>query len=126
MSMKEKYKPKKVGIIGCGAIATLIVKAVEQKQVICDEIILFDKDTKKAEKLQNSLRFPATLVRDVEKMLFLKPVVIVEAASQQAARDYAGRITSEGVDLIVMSTDKILVEILENGSETCYTCHDCL
>ena len=38
----------------------------------------------------------------------LKPKVIVEAASQQAVREYAERIATEGVDLIVMSTGALL------------------
>ena len=107
--MKEqKCELKKVGIIGCGAIATLIAEAVNQKLVVCDELILYDLDEKKAEKLKNSQNFPATLVTGIEEMLMLKPKVIVEAASQQAAREYAGRIAAEGVDLIVMSTGALL------------------
>jgi len=98
----------KVGIIGCGAIATIIAKAVELKLIVCDELILYDKDKKKAEKLKYSLRFPATIVKGIEEMIMLKPKIVVEAASQQAARDYAGRIVAEGVDLIVMSTGALL------------------
>jgi aspartate dehydrogenase len=99
---------KKVGIIGCGAIATLIANAVERKLVVCDELVLYDQDDKKAEKLKSSLRFPATVVNGIEEMLMHKPKVIVEAASQQAAREYARRIAAEGLDLIVMSTGALL------------------
>jgi aspartate dehydrogenase len=106
--MKEKHESKKVGIIGCGAIATLIAEAVNQKLVVCDELILYDQNEKKAEKLKNSQNFPATVVAGIEEMLMLKPKVIVEAASQQAAREYTGRIVAEGVDLIVMSTGALL------------------
>jgi aspartate dehydrogenase len=106
--MKENHESKKVGIIGCGAIATLIADAVERKLVVCDELVLYDRDEKKAEKLKSSLRFPATVVGGIEEMLMHKPKVIVEAASQQAAREYAERIATEGVDLIVMSTGALL------------------
>jgi aspartate dehydrogenase len=99
---------KTVGLIGCGAIGTLIAEAVERKIVVCDELILYDQDEKKAEKLKSSLRFPATVVASLEEMLRLKPKVIVEAASQQAAREYVGRIAAEGIDLIVMSTGALL------------------
>ena len=98
----------KVGIIGCGAIATLIAGALERKLVVCDELLLYDRDEKKAEKLKSSLSFPATVVAGVEEMIMLKPKVIVEAASQQAAREYAGRVAAEGVDLIIMSTGALL------------------
>jgi aspartate dehydrogenase len=106
--MQENRESTKVGLIGCGAIATLRAEAVEKKLVACDELILYDQDEKKAEALKNSLRFPVTVVSGIEEMLMLKPKVIVEAASQQATREYAERIAAEGVDLIVMSTGALL------------------
>ncbi len=106
--MGEIQETKKVGIIGCGAIGTLIAEAVERKLVVCDELILYDHNEKKAEKLKNSLRFPLTIVASLDEMLRLKPKVIVEAASQQAAREYVSRILVEGIDLIVMSSGALL------------------
>jgi aspartate dehydrogenase len=97
-----------VGIIGCGAIGTLIAKAIEQKIVKCDKLILFDHKSEKASALKKSLQFPATVVASVDEMLGLRPAVIVEAASQQAARDYVSRIVAANVDLIVMSTGALL------------------
>jgi aspartate dehydrogenase len=104
----ETQEMKKVGIIGCGAIGTLIAEAVERRLVMCDELILYDYDLEKAEKLRSSLHFPTTVVLNLDEMLRLRPTVIVEAASQQAARDYVGRIVAEGVDLIVMSSGALL------------------
>ena len=106
--MREPQETKKVGIIGCGAIATLISEAVERKLVVCDELILYDYNIEKAENLKSSLRFPVTVVASLEEMLRLKPKVIVEAASQQAVREYVERISSAGIDLIVMSTGALL------------------
>jgi aspartate dehydrogenase len=106
--MGETQKTRKVGIIGCGAIGTLIAKAMERKLVACNELILYDHDEKKAEKLKSSLRFPVTAVASLDEMLRLKPKVIVEAASQQAAREYVSRILVEGIDLIVMSSGALL------------------
>jgi aspartate dehydrogenase len=99
---------KTVGLIGCGAIGTLIAEAVERKIVVCDELILYDRDETKADKLKSSLHFPAIIVGSLEEMLKLKPKVIVEAASQQAAREYVERVASAGIDLIVMSTGALL------------------
>jgi aspartate dehydrogenase len=104
----ETQETRKVGIIGCGAIGTLIAEAVERKLVVCDELILYDYNVEKAEKLKSSLRFPVTVVASLEEMLRLKPKVIVEAASQQAVREYASRIISEDINLIVMSTGALL------------------
>jgi aspartate dehydrogenase len=106
--LRETQKTRKVGIIGCGAIGTLISEAVERKLVVCDELILYDQDEKKAKKLKSSLRFPVTIVESLEEMLRLKPKVIVEAASQQAVREYVERITSADIDLIVMSSGALL------------------
>jgi aspartate dehydrogenase len=106
--MRENREPKKIGIIGCGAIGTLIAEAVERKLVVCDALVLYDYNVEKAEKLKSSLRFPVTVVASLEEMLRLKPKVIVEAASQQAVREYVERISSAGIDLIAMSTGALL------------------
>jgi aspartate dehydrogenase len=98
----------KAGIIGCGAIGTLIATAAEQGIVECEELILYDYNTEKAEKLRRSLRIPVRVVKSVDEMVKLRPSVVVEAASQQAAREYAGKITAEGIELIVMSIGALL------------------
>jgi aspartate dehydrogenase len=108
IDMRENSEPKKVGLIGCGAIGTLIAEAVERKIVACDGLILYDQDKKKAETLKTSLHFPVTMAASLDELLRLKPKVIVEAASQQAAREYVGRIAAEGIELIVMSTGALL------------------
>jgi len=97
-----------VGLIGCGAIGTLIAQAVEHRLVKCDKLILYDYESEKATALKASLQFPAVVVAGVDEMLKFQPAVIVEAASQQAARDYVRRIVAANVDLIVMSTGALL------------------
>lgn len=106
--MKRPKKIRKVGIIGCGAIGTLIAEAVERRIVKCDELILYDHNGEKAETLKKSLQFPATVVSDLDEMLGLRPTVIVEAASQQAVGEYLDRILAADFDLIVMSTGALL------------------
>jgi aspartate dehydrogenase len=106
--MIENSELKKVGIIGCGAIGTLIAEAAERRLVVCDELILYDYVREKADTLKSSLHFPVAVVSSLDEMLRLKPKVIVEAASQQAAREYVERIVSAGIDLIVMSTGALL------------------
>ena len=106
--LEKTSKTVKVGIIGCGAIGTLIAEAVERRLIICDELVIYDYDGKKAEQLKSSLRFPVTAVASLDELLRLKPNVIVEAASQQAAREYVERIASASIDLIVMSTGALL------------------
>ena len=95
---------KSVGLIGCGAIGTVLAEAIERKLVTCDELIVFDVDASKAETLKKSLNFPVTIVQNFEDLLKRKPSVIVEAASQQAAKDYVEKIIEKKIELIVMST----------------------
>jgi aspartate dehydrogenase len=97
-----------VGIIGCGAIGTLIAKAVEKGIVPCDKLILYDLDRAKAEKLRKALHKPTVIVETLDEMIHLKPTVIVEAASQQAAKEYAGKIIDGNIDLIIMSVGALL------------------
>ena len=97
-----------VGLIGCGAIGTVLAEAIERKLVICDQLAIFDIDTTKAQHLKKKLKFPVTIVASFEELLMQKPTVIVEAASQQAAKAYTPKITAEKIELIIMSTGALL------------------
>ncbi|MGF3522572.1 MAG: aspartate dehydrogenase domain-containing protein [Candidatus Bathyarchaeia archaeon] len=99
---------KTVGLIGCGAIGTVLAEAIGRKLVVCDELVLFDFDQAKAEHLKSSLAFPTTIVSSLDDLLKCKPAVIVEAASQQAVKAYVPRIVAEGIDVIVMSSGALL------------------
>ena len=98
----------KVGLIGCGAIGTVLAEAIAQKIVVCDELVVYDFDASHAKKLKSAFEFPVTIVESVDELLALKPLVIVEAASQQAAKDYVPKIVASGIELIVMSTGALL------------------
>jgi len=106
---------KRVGIIGCGAIGTLIATAVDKGIVKCDELILYDCNHEKAENLRNSLRVKTEVVKSVEEMLRLEPAVVVEAASQQAVNEYLPKILQENVELIVMSVGALLEMRVRSG-----------
>jgi aspartate dehydrogenase len=99
---------KKVGIIGCGAIGTLIAGAVGNGIVKCDGLILYDYNNEKADQLARSLTIPVKVVRSLDEMIKLEPSVIVEAASQQAAKEYIKRILKGDIELIVMSVGALL------------------
>jgi aspartate dehydrogenase len=99
---------KTVGLIGCGAIGTVLAEAIERRLVVCDELIVYDFDASKAEQLKKALSFPVTIVGSLDELLNRKPTIIVEAASQQAAKDYVPRIVAEGIELVVMSTGALL------------------
>ena len=105
---------KIVGLIGCGAIGTVLAEAIERKLVDCDELVVFDIDAAKAEKLKGSLNFPVKIVASVDELLAAKPKVVVEAASQQAVKEYYDKILAANVDLIVMSSGALLSLNTEN------------
>jgi len=99
---------RRIGIIGCGAIGSLITEAVDNGIIECDELILYDHDMDKAEALQESLSTASVVVSNIEEMLQVHPYVIVEAASQEAAREYIGAIVDAGIEMIVMSVGALL------------------
>ena len=99
---------KTVGIIGCGAIGSVLAEAVEKRIVVCDELILYDFDSSRSLKLKNSITFPTTVVNSIDELISRKPSVVVEAASQQAAKEYIGKINDAGLNFIVMSTGALL------------------
>ncbi len=99
---------KKVGIIGCGAIGTLIANAVETGTVNCDALILYDYNLPKAENLSTSLSVPAKIAHTLEEMIKLHPRIIVESASQEAAKECVPKVAAARVPLIVMSVGALL------------------
>jgi aspartate dehydrogenase len=99
---------KRVGLIGCGAIGTVLAEAIERKLVICDELVVFDVDTSKAHKLKDTLKFPVKIASNIDELLATKPHVIVEAAGQQAVKEYYGKLVASEADFIVMSTGALL------------------
>ena len=60
-------------MIGCGAIGTVLAEAIERKIVICEELVVYDSDASKAQKLKTALNFPVTIVGSVDELLALKP-----------------------------------------------------
>jgi len=106
---------KAVGIIGCGAIGTVIAKAMDNKIVDCDGVILYDVVGEKAEKVRKSLSMKTVTVKNVDEMIKLNPKVIIEAASQQAVKEYANKILSCNIHLIVLSVGALLdLEVKSN------------
>ena len=99
---------KKVGLIGCGAIGTVLAEAIERKLIICDELVVFDTDAAKALQLKHQLSFRVKVASSVDELIASKPKVIVEAAGQQAVRDYYEKLVASNAEIIVMSTGALL------------------
>ena len=101
-------KPKRVGLIGAGAIGTVLAEAIQRSLITCDELIIYDVDLQRAQCLKNKLQFPTKIVDNIDALIAQKPKVIVEAASQQAITEYFDKLLAADVDIIVMSTGALL------------------
>jgi aspartate dehydrogenase len=100
---------KKVGLIGCGAIGTVLAQAIERRLVVCDELVVFDTDAERAQKLKRELNFRVKIASSVAELLSAKPKVVVEAAGQQAVREYYDQLAASDAEVIIMSTGALLI-----------------
>jgi len=105
---KKMAKPKRVGLIGAGAIGTVLAEAIQRELVTCDELVIYDTDLQRAQTLKNKLQFPVKIVNNIDALLDQKPKVIIEAASQQAVTEYFNKLLAADIDLIIMSTGALL------------------
>jgi aspartate dehydrogenase len=106
--VKNLAKPKRVGLIGAGAIGTVLAEAIQRKLIICDELIIYDVDLQRAQNLKGKLHFPTKIVDNIDALISQKPKVIIEAASQQAITEYFDKLLATDIDVIVMSTGALL------------------
>ena len=101
-------KPKRVGLIGAGAIGAVLADAIQRSLITCDELVIYDVDLQRAQNLKSKLQFPIKIVDNIDALIAQKPKVIVEAASQQAITEYFDKLLAADVDIIVMSTGALL------------------
>lgn len=94
-----------IGLIGCGAIGTVIAKAVEAGEAGKARIVwLYDLDRRKAELLAKQLLSRPRMARNLTEILDDSDVnLVIEVASQQAVAQYATNILKSGKDLMIMS-----------------------
>ena len=98
----------RLALIGCGAIGSEIVEAVKRGVVRAELVALMDIYPERCEALKPG---PDTLVtRSLDALLATNPDVVVEAASQEAVREYGPRILEEGRILVVLSVGALLDE----------------
>jgi len=90
----------KIGLIGCGAIGRTIANAMDRTEAI-GAIFLFDRSEEAARSLATRLD-KAVHVTSIE-VLIKNSELVVEAASQEALREYAPQVLWAGRDLMLMS-----------------------
>jgi aspartate dehydrogenase len=100
-------------VIGCGAIGTTITRAIESMPEI-EMMYLTDRSQECAARLQEKfpkVRFIADIVPILNDVK-----LVVEAASQDAARYYAPLALSAGVDILMMSVGVLQDEEFQKDS----------
>ena len=95
----------RITIVGCGVIGSKLAKAADEMEEV-KRIYLIDLKKEKAEKLASSLN-KAIVVDSVEDELYHCDLVI-EAASQVAAKDILSKTVGRGVDIMVMSVGALV------------------
>lgn len=100
---------KRIGLIGCGAIGSLIAKAVDERKVNAKLVYVYDSRREAALKLVEKLRSKPKILEGMEEMLRDRRLsVIVEAASDEAVLEYLKPIIEAGKEVLVMSIGGLL------------------
>ncbi|MDO5851364.1 MAG: aspartate dehydrogenase [Methanobacteriaceae archaeon] len=101
----------KIGIIGCGSIATIITKFAQKGKVNVDPKFFYDVSEEKSIKLAEVINGEAV---KTPKELIEKSDLIVETASQQAAKKIIPQVLESGKDAIILSSGALLdIEFLK-------------
>ncbi len=101
--MAKKKKRLKIALIGYGAISQMLFDIFRDKKPAIDIVgVLVRPGRAKATRKQVGRK--VAVVESLKALLKLKPDVVVEAASQQAVRDWGETILKQGFDFMVIAT----------------------
>ncbi len=95
----------RITIVGCGSIGSVLAKAADEMEEV-KRMYLVDKNKEKVEKLASQLH-KAVVVESVEDELYHCDLVI-EAATQEVAKDVLIKTASRGVDIMVTSVGALV------------------
>jgi len=103
----------RIGLLGCGNIGRILAEALDGGEVNCSLVAVFDQDIERSEALVESLSRKPRVSEDFEGLLQYTGLV-VEAASQEAVKDYGVKTLEAGKDLLIMSVGALVDEALFN------------
>jgi aspartate dehydrogenase len=124
--------PKKtIGLMGCGTIGTHLAMAIDSGRVANASLTgLFDIVDGNARDLKTKLKSTPQVYDNFDRFVDSTADIIIEAASQQAVKNFGKRIIESGKDLMVMSVGALadtlfLAELLQltpirNGQSKIY------
>jgi aspartate dehydrogenase len=93
----------KVALIGCGAIGTVIAKAIAEGRVEAELVCIFDLDRKKAARLSSLFRRKPYIAASIEEVLSSEAELVIEAASVAAAKALLIPALKAGKDVLLLS-----------------------
>jgi aspartate dehydrogenase len=97
----------KVGIVGCGTIGSAVAKAMEKLPEV-EETYLFDRKSSAIKGLKAILT-KAQVCGEIDELIF-KSELIVEAASQEAAREIIPKALNMCRNIVIMSVGALVDE----------------
>ena len=115
---------KNVALIGCGTIGTQIALAIESGNIANASLLgLFDIVNSNAKSLKSRLKSNPELYPDFDGLINSSADIIIEAASQQAVREFGKRIIEANKDIMIMSVGALadttfLAQLLESAAVT--------
>lgn len=104
----------KVGLIGCGAIGTVLIKAISEGKAGDIKLIgIYDtlpEALTKAKRVVTDLNLKKVIVTSDSTILLENPNIdlIIEAASKKAVKDLGESILMSGKDLVIMSVGALV------------------
>jgi aspartate dehydrogenase len=102
------------GLIGCGVIGNVIADAIDGGKAGDIELVaVYDIIPERAEKLAYRLSKKPKVTKDADEIFEREDVhIVIEAASQEAVRQYAVKALTKNKDLMIMSTGALLDDTL--------------
>ena len=100
---KARKKRLRIALIGYGAIGQMLFDLFAKKKPPIDIVGVLVRPGR-AKEIQKKVGRKVAVVESLPALLELEPDVVVEAASQQAVRDWGATILKKGIDLMVIAT----------------------
>ena len=112
--------PLGVGVIGCGVIGSVLAHAIDEGEAGNTRlIIVYDLVIQKSKKLVNALPVKPKIAKDFTELVGCEDVhLVIEAASQDAVRQYASKVLRAGKDLMILSVGALVDSGLKNSVES--------
>ncbi len=114
--MSGREVPLGAGLIGCGVIGSVLAHAIDEGEAGNTRLIMvYDLVIQKSKKLVNALPIKPKIAKDFTELVGCEDVhLLIEAASQDAVRQYASKVLRAGKDLMIMSVGALVDSKLTN------------